>query len=134
MGISFQIEGRPVARKDEPAADVFIAETNYFRTMGIPIIKGRDFEDRDQHNSTPVVIISEQFARQYFPVRIRWENAFTRASAPGTMKIQQQCAKSSASSGDIRNRALNTEPKPAYYMPQSQLPFYSIDRGGQRHE
>jgi hypothetical protein len=40
-----------VAPKDEPSADLFIAETNYFRTMGIPIIKGRDFEDRDQHTS-----------------------------------------------------------------------------------
>jgi hypothetical protein len=39
FSISFQIEGRPVAPKDEPSADLFIAETNYFRTMGIPIIK-----------------------------------------------------------------------------------------------
>jgi len=37
--ISFQIEGREVAPKDEPAADIFFAGVDYFRTMGIPIVR-----------------------------------------------------------------------------------------------
>jgi putative ABC transport system permease protein len=125
MGISFQIEGRPVAPKDEPSADVFIAETNYFRTMGIPIIKGRDFEDRDQHTSTPVVIITEQFARQYFP----GEDPVGKRIHPGISTWdgdKSTMREIIGIAGDIRNRALNTEPKPAYYLPQSQLPFTQI--------
>jgi putative ABC transport system permease protein len=125
MGISFQIEGRPVAPRDEPSADVFVAETNYFRTMGIPIIKGRDFEDRDQHTSTPVVIITEAFARQYFP----GEDPVGKRIHPGISTWDDgdsTMREIIGVAGDIRNRALNTEPKPAYYMPQSQLPFTQL--------
>jgi len=125
FSISFQIEGRPVAPKDEPSADLFIAETNYFRTMGIPIIKGRDFEDRDQHTSTPVIIITEQFARQYFP----GENPVGKRIHPGISTWDNEDSTMReiiGVAGDVRNRALNTEPKPAYYMPQSQLPFTQL--------
>ena len=79
ISISFQIDGRPVARKDEPSADMFVTEPNYFRTMGILIIKGRDFEQRDEHKSTPVIIVTESFARQYFP----GEDAIGKRIKPG---------------------------------------------------
>ena len=51
FSISFEIDGRPVAKKDEPSADFFVADVGYFKTMGIPIIKGRDFNEQDQHKS-----------------------------------------------------------------------------------
>jgi hypothetical protein len=125
FGISFQIEGRPVAPKDEPSADMFVADTNYFRTMGIPIVKGRDFQDRDQHSSTPVVIITEQFARQYFP----GEDPVGKRIHPGISTWDNEDSTMReiiGVAGDIRNRALSTEPRPAYYMPQSQLPFTQL--------
>ncbi len=56
-----------MAPKDHPSADFFTTGVGYFKTMGIPMIKGRDFDDRDKHGSTPVIIITETFARQYFP-------------------------------------------------------------------
>src|SRR5215207_2990746 len=49
FSISFEVEGRPVPPKDHPSADFFAAGVGYFKTMGIPIVKGRDFEDRDKH-------------------------------------------------------------------------------------
>jgi putative ABC transport system permease protein len=122
FSISFQIDGRPVAPKDEPSADVFVAAPNYFRTMGIPFIKGRDFELRDEHTSTPVVIVTESFARQFFP----GEDAVGKRIKPGISTWDNDPAPMREIVGvvsDIRNRALNTEPKPAYYLPQSQVPF-----------
>ena len=44
--ISFEIEGRPMAPKDHPSAEFFTTGVNYFKTIGIPLIKGRDFDDR----------------------------------------------------------------------------------------
>ena len=122
FGISFQIDGRPVAPKDEPSADFFVAETNYFRTMGIPVIKGREFNDHDVHGSAPVVIITEEFARQYFPN----EDPVGKRIKPGISTFDDE--KSSMReivgvAGNVRNRSLNTAPKPAYYVPQSQVPF-----------
>jgi putative ABC transport system permease protein len=122
FGISFKIEGRPVARKDEPSADFFATGVGYFRAMGIPVIKGRDFEDRDKHGSTPVVIVTETFARQYFPN----EDPIGKRIQPGISTFDDE--KSTMREivgvvGDVRNRTLNTEPKPAYYVPQTQVPF-----------
>src|SRR5207247_14342 len=38
----------------------------YFRTMGTPLIAGRDFNDRDTLSSPKVVIVNEEFARKFF--------------------------------------------------------------------
>ena len=120
--ISFQIQGREVSRKDEPSADIFFTGIGYFRTMGIPIVKGRDFDTRDRHGSPQVVIISEEFARQYFP----GEDPIGKFMRPGISTIEGE--KSTYKEiigvvGNIRNRALNTPPQPAYYVPQTQVPF-----------
>jgi putative ABC transport system permease protein len=125
IGISFQIDGRAVAPKDEPSADVFLIEPDYFRTMGIPVLKGRDFADRDQHESAPVVIVTESFARQFFP----GEDPLGKRIQPGISTWDNE--KSTMREiigvvGDIRNRTLDAEPKPAYYLPQSQVPFTQL--------
>ena len=120
--ISFQIEGREVAPKDEPSADIFFTGVDYFRTMGIPIVKGRDFNDRDQHGSPPVVIVTEEFARQYFPN----EDPIGKRMRPGISTYDDEDESYREIVGvaaDIRNRSLNAEPKPAYYVPQTQIPF-----------
>ena len=125
FSISFQIDGRPVARKDEPSADMFVAEANYFRTMGIPIVKGRDFNEHDEHKSTPVIIVTESFARQFFP----GEDPIGKRIHPGISTWDDEKSVMREIVGvvaDIRNRALNTEPKPAYYMPQGQVPFNQL--------
>ena len=104
---------------------MFVTEPNYFRTMGIPIIKGRDFEQRDEHKSTPVIIVTESFARQYFP----GEDAIGKRIEPGISTYEDDKSVMREIVGvvaDIRNRALNSEPKPAYYMPQSQVPFNQL--------
>jgi putative ABC transport system permease protein len=122
FSISFEIEGRPMAPKDHPSGDFFAAGVGYFAAMGIPIIKGRDFNDRDQHGSTPVVIITEALARQFFPN----EEPLGKRIRPGINTIEgekSQMREIIGVVGDVRNRSLNTEPKPAYYVPQTQVPF-----------
>ena len=122
FSISFQIEGREVEPKDEPSADLFMTGVGYFRAMGIPLIKGRDFENRDVHGSAPVVIITEEFARQYFPN----EDPIGKRIHPGISTYDD--ADSTMREivgvvGNVRNRGLNTPPTPAYYLPQTQVPF-----------
>src|SRR6202044_320121 len=64
---SFQIEGKPVAKSDEPHTSVRVVTPNYFGTMRIPLLQGRDFNDRDETKTTPVIVINEALARQFFP-------------------------------------------------------------------
>jgi macrolide transport system ATP-binding/permease protein len=59
---------------------VLVAGPRFHTTMQIPILVGREFDDRDQPSSTPVAVVSEQLARTYFgnenPIgrHIRFEN------------------------------------------------------------
>ena len=120
--ISFEIEGRPMAPKDHPSGDFFAAGVGYFRAIGIPIIKGRDFDDRDRYGSTPVVIITETLARQFFPN----EDPIGKRIKPGINTIEGDkttMREIIGVVGDVRNRSLDTAPKQAYYVPQTQVPF-----------
>jgi predicted permease len=65
---SFQIEGLQVARGEEsPHGDPHMISPDYFRAMGIPLIRGRGFTDQDSKDSLPVVIIDESLAERYWP-------------------------------------------------------------------
>ena len=122
FSISFEIDGRPVAKKDQPSADFFNVDPGYFRTMGIPLLKGRDFEDRDQHKSPPVIIVSETFVRQNFP----GEDVLGKRIKPGISTFEDEetpWREIVGVVGDVKNRALNMEPRPVYYVPQAQIPF-----------
>ncbi len=122
FSISFAIEGRPVEPKDEPSADFFTTGVGYFKTMGIPIIKGRDFDQRDQHGSTSVIIITEEFARQHFPN----EDPIGKRIHPGISSIEGEDSTMReivGIVGDVRNRGLSTPPRSAYYVPHTQIPF-----------
>jgi putative ABC transport system permease protein len=43
------------------------ASADYFRVMGVPLLRGREFDDRDRKNSRPVAIVNEAFAAKFFP-------------------------------------------------------------------
>jgi putative ABC transport system permease protein len=122
FSISFEIEGRPLPPKDHPSADFFTTGVGYFRAMGIPMIKGRDFDDRDKHGSTPVIIITETFARQYFPN----EDPIGKRIHPGISSREDEDSMMRevvGVVGDVRNRGLDTEARAAYYVPHTQVPF-----------
>jgi putative ABC transport system permease protein len=62
------IQDRPRPRVgEEPQADFRVATTGYFRTMKIPVLRGREFTDFDGPNSTPVITINDTLAQQMFP-------------------------------------------------------------------
>ena len=65
---SFAIEGRPApAPGEEPEADNRIATENYFRAMGIGLVRGRQFTDADRDGAPKVALINETLARRFFP-------------------------------------------------------------------
>ena len=65
-GRSLTVEGFPVLSVGEaPAINHCVISPNYFSAMGITILKGRDFDERDSREATKVTIIDERFAREY---------------------------------------------------------------------
>jgi putative ABC transport system permease protein len=68
LGRVFLTEGQPEPPASADVGAMWIVITpDYFRTLGIPIVSGRMFHERDRLESTPVTIISQTFATQMFP-------------------------------------------------------------------
>jgi predicted permease len=66
----FVIAGRPLPRQGEvPSAAYRVVLPAYFQTMRIPLLKGRDFTDRDVLSSPHVAVINEFMARRHWPDR-----------------------------------------------------------------
>jgi putative ABC transport system permease protein len=67
-GRAFQIEGKPPAEPGHfPGGSYSVACPGYFKTMGIPILKGREFTHQDTVGSQGVIVINEAMARTYWP-------------------------------------------------------------------
>ena len=65
---TFAVEGRTYRRPNElPTAALRAVTPGYFHTMGIPILRGRAFTDRDTETAPEVAIINETMVRRYFP-------------------------------------------------------------------
>ena len=65
--LPFEIVGRPVKLENMPDEKYRFVTQSYFRTLRIPVVKGREFTDRDTTDSERVIVINEAFAREYFP-------------------------------------------------------------------
>lgn len=63
----FEIMDRPMHRSLWPRAEVRSITPGYFATMQIPMVSGRDFDERDDRNGVPTVIVNETLAREIFP-------------------------------------------------------------------
>lgn len=67
-GRSITVEGYPVLSVGQaPVIQHTVVTPGYFRTMGIPLLTGRDFTDADAKDSPNVTIVDERLARQYWP-------------------------------------------------------------------
>src|ERR1051325_8165079 len=65
---AFRVEGRPITTPDKwPMVNYRDVSSNYFRAMGIPVVQGRTYTDRDDANAPPVMIINQQTAREISP-------------------------------------------------------------------
>ena len=84
----------------------------YFRTMGIPLLMGRDFSERDTGGGPKVIIISEALARKHFSGQ---SPLGQRINAGGEREIVGVAA-------DVKPRGLELEVKPQIYLPYAQKP------------
>jgi putative ABC transport system permease protein len=121
--ITFQIEGHPVPESEAPSADIATATPDFFHTLNIPLLRGRDFSERDDTKAPGVVIVNEAFAHKYFPN----EDALGKHMMPGASNSGKPKPREIiAVVGNVKNRNLESEDTPAYYIPSTQLNFGSM--------
>src|SRR5439155_5486181 len=102
-----------------PGTEVRVISGSYFPAMGIPLIKGRAFDEHDGRDSH-VLVVNETFARRFFPnedavgkrVVINW----APVGEPPVDEIIGVV-------GDIRETALERDPNPAIYWPLTREPY-----------
>jgi putative ABC transport system permease protein len=65
---TFSIEGRPVEPQGQRLELPYDAVSpDYFRTMGVAVLRGREFTEQDTSDSPPVAVINETMAKRYWP-------------------------------------------------------------------
>ena len=63
----FSIQGRATESERGPIADIAVVDSEYFRTMEVPLITGRNFTRSDTYKTKPVAVIDQTLARRYWP-------------------------------------------------------------------
>ena len=115
-GFGYTIES-PVAGDQAVSIVSQQASPGFFRTLGIPVVTGREFNERDIDGAMAVVIISDSLAKRYWPDqdplgrRIKWGNK--EFGSPWMTVVGVV--------GDVRMRGLDTPPKATLYVPHLQL-------------
>jgi putative ABC transport system permease protein len=117
LGLGFTIDGRPTDPGNRPTAAYFAISPEYFRAMGIRILKGRPFTERDDQSAARVVIISEALARRYWPDEEPIGKHLTIGyNQGGPSEIVGVVA-------DVKQVDLSEKVRPALYTPYPQTPW-----------
>jgi putative ABC transport system permease protein len=108
------IPGREVAatfRND--VVSIRFVTPQYFRTMGIPLLRGRDVADGDIAGRTPVAVVSESFAKQFWPNEDPIGRTFVSREETRTVV---------GIVGDVKVRGLERANEPQLYVSAGQVP------------
>jgi putative ABC transport system permease protein len=119
----FEIVGLPKpAAGQAPVTDVRVVTHDYFKAMGVPLLRGRPFDARDAGTGVRRVIVNQALARKYFPnedpigrsIIVSWND-------PGPDEIVGVV-------GDVRQQDLETEARATIYWPPSRFtyPFMTV--------
>jgi putative ABC transport system permease protein len=124
ISFTFNIEEHPVAPGQQSIAQLNVVTPDYFQAMRAPIRRGRAFTERDDRHAPPVAIVSESFAKQFFPdedpigKRII-PNGSVDPGKPPVREIVGVVA-------DMHLISLRLPPKPQIYVPHEQFAIQSM--------
>ena len=121
---SFTIRGRTFARSsDEPSAEVRVVTPDFFKALGVPVLRGRAIEPTDIASAPPVFVVNETFAKRFFPnqnvigqaIRLGWGRSSKGVTNDIVGVVQ-----------DVRGGDLGAPPDPTVYAAFAQFPQQSM--------
>ena len=116
------IEGRPEPPVDQiPIVITRAVSDSYFRTMGIALSKGREFNGQDRPDTPGSIIVSESTARTFWPD----EGPLGKRLKLGGYNSDEPWLSVVGVVKDVRQFELNIAPKPQVYFPYTQMPYFA---------
>lgn len=119
----FAVEGMHEFRDEQfdrlPHAGFRLTSPGYFAALGVPLLAGRDFNERDLYDAEPVAIVSASLVRQVF----KGENPLGRRIKCGLDRLVWMRVVGVV--GDMRNDNPATPPGPEIYMAWRQNPYHA---------
>jgi predicted permease len=120
INITFSIEGRPNPPGGEPSARVSLVEPGFFETLRIPLKRGRVFLEKEfDEKGTPVVMVNEAFAKQFFPGEDAVGKHMRSGIGSGDVPPMREIV---GVVGNVKRVSLTEEAAPEYYIPYEQGP------------
>jgi hypothetical protein len=123
-GLGFTIVGRPLeaGQVNLGGAEWITVSPGYFETFKIPVITGRTFTERDDKGATPVVIINQAMAKQFWKTGTPLNEHLTigRGGMPEFEAEPDRLIIGVVA--DSHDDALNQDPQPKMFVPQAQIP------------
>jgi predicted permease len=111
-----EVEGRPLAPGASPQRSAWqVVSTGWFRTAGVPVLSGRDFDGSDVASAPRVIAVNGAFVARHFP----GEDPIGKRIKAGNA-TQNEIATIVAVVGGIRHDSLNADPRPEVYVPFGQ--------------
>ena len=106
---------------EEPVADVRIISGGYFRAMGIPLVRGRLFTEREVQDPASVTVVNETMAREMWPgedpigkrLVVSWGNPEIEDEVIGVV-------------GDVRLVSLDAQVRPTVYWPHNRTAYPAL--------
>jgi putative ABC transport system permease protein len=131
---SFLVEGTdPPPPNQDPWAGTVIVGDGYFRTSGVPILRGRGFNRQDGASATRVAVVNETMAKTHWPgedalgKRFQIGSGISGAAASLELRfLAKDWLTVVGVAADVHRRGLAEEPIPEFYRPHAQMAWPSM--------
>ena len=122
FGLPFDIVGRPKGESPSTGGGgYFPVSWSYFEAFKVPILRGRNFTERDNGSAAGVVIVNEAMAKQYWPNGDPLNDRLMIGANVGPVFVEPP-RQIIGVVGNMRDGGLNRDPAPTMYIPTAQMP------------
>ena len=122
FGLPFDIVGRPKGKDpNSGGAGYTPISWSYFDVFKVPIVRGRNFTERDDGSAPGVVIINEAMAKKFWPNGDPFNDRLLIGANMGPV-FAEPARQIVGVAGDMRGNGLDRNPAPTMYIPMAQMP------------
>jgi putative ABC transport system permease protein len=120
--LPFVVQGRPMKGPSRVFVGWTFVSPGYFDVFRIPIVRGRDFTERDDASAPGVVVINQEMARRFWPSDDPLNDRLIIGRGVRPDYAADPIRQIVGIVGDIRDQRLGSAPRPAMYVPVGQVP------------